>query len=39
MVVEVGTGRKILERDYPETFIWLDTAESQGEVFAQHAVY
>jgi len=35
LVVEVGTGREILERDYPEApFLWLDTAKSQGEVFA-----
>jgi len=35
VVVEVGTGREALERDYPETpFLWLDTAKSQGEVFA-----
>ena len=37
LVVEVGTGRVILERDYPNIpFLWLDTAESQGEVFALH---
>ena len=35
LVVEVGTGREILERDYPRVpFLWLDTAKSQGEVFA-----
>lgn len=35
LIVEIGTGRNILERDYPEVpFLWLDTAESQGEVFA-----
>lgn len=34
LLCEVGRGRKILERDYPETdFLWLDTAESSGEVF------
>jgi ribosomal protein L3 glutamine methyltransferase len=34
LLVEVGTGRNILERDYPNLpFLWLDTAESQGEVF------
>lgn len=37
LVVEIGTGREILERDYPHLpFLWLDTAESQGEVFALH---
>ena len=35
LVVEVGTGREILERNYPDLpFLWLDTAKSQGEVFA-----
>jgi ribosomal protein L3 glutamine methyltransferase len=35
LVVEVGTGRPILEREYPRLpFLWLDTAESEGEVFA-----
>jgi ribosomal protein L3 glutamine methyltransferase len=35
IVVEVGTGRALLERDYPHVpFLWLDTAESEGEVFA-----
>lgn len=34
LLCEVGRGRPILERDYPETdFLWLDTAESAGEVF------
>jgi ribosomal protein L3 glutamine methyltransferase len=37
LVIEVGTGRNILEREYPNIpFLWLDTAESQGEVFALH---
>ena len=37
LVVEIGTGRVILERDYPNIpFLWIDTAESQGEVFALH---
>ena len=37
LVVEIGTGRGILEREYPKIpFLWLDTAESQGEVFAIH---
>jgi ribosomal protein L3 glutamine methyltransferase len=35
LVVEIGTGRQILERDYPQLpFLWLDTENSQGEVFA-----
>jgi ribosomal protein L3 glutamine methyltransferase len=35
LVVEVGTGREMLERDYPHLpFLWLDTANSQGEVLA-----
>jgi ribosomal protein L3 glutamine methyltransferase len=38
LVVEVGTGREILEQDYPSLpFLWLDTAESEGEVFALSA--
>jgi ribosomal protein L3 glutamine methyltransferase len=35
LVMEIGTGREILERDYPEMpFRWLDTTHSQGEVLA-----
>lgn len=35
LVVEIGIGREILERDYPDVpFLWLDTADSEGEVFA-----
>jgi ribosomal protein L3 glutamine methyltransferase len=35
LVVEIGTGREILEREYPNLpFLWLDAAEAQGEVFA-----
>jgi ribosomal protein L3 glutamine methyltransferase len=35
LVMEIGTGREILERDYPDVpFLWLDTAGSEGEVFA-----
>jgi ribosomal protein L3 glutamine methyltransferase len=35
LLVEIGTGREIVERDYPDVpFLWLDTAESEGEVFA-----
>jgi ribosomal protein L3 glutamine methyltransferase len=34
LLCEVGRGASILERDYPRTeFLWLDTAESSGEVF------
>jgi ribosomal protein L3 glutamine methyltransferase len=34
LLCEVGRGREILNRDYPELdFLWLDTAESSGEVF------
>jgi ribosomal protein L3 glutamine methyltransferase len=37
MVMEIGTGRQILERDYPQLpFLWLDTEKSRGEVFALH---
>lgn len=35
LVVEVGTGRTLLEQEYPRLpFLWLDTAESEGELFA-----
>ena len=35
MIVEIGTGRTTLEAEFPELpFLWLDTEESQGEVFA-----
>jgi ribosomal protein L3 glutamine methyltransferase len=35
LVAEIGTGREILERDYPKLpFLWLDTEKSRGEVFA-----
>lgn len=34
LLCEIGRGRESLERDYPELgFLWLDTAESSGEVF------
>jgi ribosomal protein L3 glutamine methyltransferase len=34
MICEIGTGREILEEEFPSLdFFWLDTAESQGEVF------
>jgi ribosomal protein L3 glutamine methyltransferase len=35
LVVEIGRGRALLERQFPElAFLWLDTANSQGEVLA-----
>lgn len=35
LVVEVGTGRALLEAAYPNLpFLWLDTEESEGEVLA-----
>jgi ribosomal protein L3 glutamine methyltransferase len=35
LLVEIGTGRETLEDEYPEVpFLWLDTAASEGEVFA-----
>ena len=35
LVVEIGRGRDLLEREFPSLpFLWLDTAESAGEVFA-----
>ena len=34
LLCEIGAGRKALESRYPRTpFLWLDTAESSGEVF------
>ena len=34
LICEIGTGRAILEADYPHLdFLWLDTEESEGEVF------
>jgi ribosomal protein L3 glutamine methyltransferase len=34
LLVEVGTGRGILEAEFPQLpFLWLDSAESEGEVF------
>lgn len=34
LLCEIGTGRDILEEEYPEAeFLWLETAESFGEVF------
>ncbi|MCB1484433.1 MAG: 50S ribosomal protein L3 N(5)-glutamine methyltransferase [Hyphomicrobiaceae bacterium] len=38
LVVEVGQAREALEADYPDLpFFWLDTQESEGEVFALSA--
>jgi ribosomal protein L3 glutamine methyltransferase len=38
LICEIGTGREILESDFPEMpFIWLDTTESEGEVFMLEA--
>jgi ribosomal protein L3 glutamine methyltransferase len=38
LVAEIGTARPILERDFPRLpFLWLDTEESEGEVFALSA--
>mgnify|MGYP001335164824 CR=1 FL=1 len=35
LVVEIGTGLDILETEYPNLpFLWLDTEDSSGEVFA-----
>jgi len=34
LLVEVGAGRALLEQEFPQLpFLWLDTAESEGEVF------
>lgn len=34
LLCEIGTGREILEDEYPEfDFVWPDTAHSEGEVF------
>jgi ribosomal protein L3 glutamine methyltransferase len=34
LLCEIGTGRDILEAEYPDAdFLWLDTEESTGEVF------
>ncbi len=34
LVCEIGTGRHFIEEDYPDLpLMWLDTAESEGEVF------
>jgi len=34
LMCEIGTGRAVLENEYPDIdFLWLETAESFGEVF------
>ena len=34
LICEIGTGRHILEDEYPNLpFTWLDTEQSEGEVF------
>ncbi len=34
LLCEIGTGREILEEEYPDLdFLWVDTEESDGEVF------
>jgi ribosomal protein L3 glutamine methyltransferase len=34
LLCEIGEDRELLETGYPDTpFLWLDTAESEGEVF------
>jgi ribosomal protein L3 glutamine methyltransferase len=38
LICEFGTGREILESEYPElAFLFLDTEQSEGEVFAIYA--
>lgn len=38
LVCEIGTGRDLLEADFPKLpFIWVDSEESEGEVFALRA--
>jgi len=38
IVCEIGTGRDLLEADFPKLpFIWVDSEESEGEVFALRA--
>ncbi len=38
LVCEIGAGRDLLEADFPRLpFIWMDTDESEGEVFALRA--
>ena len=33
VICEIGTGQDILEAEFDLPFVWLDTAESEGEVF------
>jgi ribosomal protein L3 glutamine methyltransferase len=34
LLCEMGSGREILEAEFPDLpFLWLDTEESEGEVF------
>ena len=38
LVCEIGAGRPLLEREYPDLpFVWLDTEETAGEVFLLRA--
>ena len=38
LICEIGRGRELLMRDYPDLpFVWLDTEESEGEVFLLRA--
>lgn len=38
LIVELGQGRAIIERDYPQLpFLWLDTEHGEGEVFSLEA--
>jgi ribosomal protein L3 glutamine methyltransferase len=40
LICEIGTGREMLEAEYPELALeWLDTEQSMGEVFALRAVH
>ena len=39
LICEIGTGRALLESEFPELpLLWLDTEESEGEVFLVRAV-
>ena len=37
LIMEIGQGRPIMERDFKLPFVWLDTEHSEGEVFALEA--
>lgn len=40
LICEIGTGRELLEESFPELpFLWLDTEQSEGEVFWLSAVH